>query len=120
MASTRHVLARMGLHLKHIMQTSGAERDYERLRNEDPLPLRKAKITAALSPQELEIQGAYDDPNGSHIAIYCVSEAFEGLRSMKRQQLVYKAIWQEMQDGGPVHAVDGMKLLTPAEAEKES
>ena len=57
----------------------------------------KSKITDALSPVDLKIQGAFDDPNGSHIAIYCVADAFEGLRSMKRQQLVYKAIWQEMQ-----------------------
>jgi BolA protein len=64
----------------------------------------KAKITAALSPQELEVQGAYDDPNGSHISIYCVADAFEGKRSMQRQQIVFKAIWDEMQ--GPVHAVD--------------
>ena len=55
------------------------------------------KITDAISPAELKIQGAFDDPNGSHISIYCVAEAFEGLRSMKRQQLVYKAIWEEMQ-----------------------
>ena len=55
------------------------------------------KITGAISPAELKIEGAFDDPNGSHISIYCVAEAFEGLRSMKRQQLVYKAIWEEMQ-----------------------
>ena len=77
----------------------------------------KAKITAALSPHELEVQGAYDDPNGSHISIYCVSDAFEGKRSMQRQQIVFKAIWDEMQ--GPVHAVDRMILKTPAELAKE-
>ena len=76
----------------------------------------KAKITAALSPQELEIQGAYDDPNGSHIAIYSVAEAFEGKRSLARQQMVFKAIWEEMQgDQAPVHAVDSMKLKAPSE-----
>ena len=75
-----------------------------------------AKIEAALSPAKLEIQGAYDDPNGSHISIYCVSEQFEGLRSMKRQQLVYKAIWEEMQGAAaPVHAVDQMVLKAPSE-----
>ena len=76
----------------------------------------KTKISAALSPLELEVQGAYDDPNGSHISIYCVSDAFEGKRSMQRQQMVFKAIWDEMQ--GPVHAVDRMILKTPAELEK--
>jgi len=34
------------------------------------------------------IQGAYDDPNGSHISIEVTSSLFEGKR---RQQLVYKA-----------------------------
>lgn len=74
------------------------------------------KIEAALSPTKLEINGAYDDPNGSHISIYCVAQAFEGLRSMKRQQLVYKAIWEEMQGtAAPVHAVDSMVLKAPSE-----
>lgn len=46
------------------------------------------------------ITGAYDDPNGSHISIEVVSDAFEGKRAVQRQQLVYKAIWEELQ--GPV------------------
>ena len=56
-----------------------------------------AKIEAAIDCKELKIEGAYDDPNGSHITIYCVSEAFEGKRSLARQQMVFKAIWEEMQ-----------------------
>jgi BolA-like protein 1 len=39
---------------------------------------------------------------------------FEGKRAMQRQQLVYKAIWEEMQ--GAVHAVDSMVCKTPDEA----
>ena len=62
------------------------------------------KITDAISPIELKVEGAYDDPNGSHITIYCVSEKFEGMRSMKRQQLVFKAIWEEMQGAHPLLA----------------
>jgi BolA-like protein 1 len=57
--------------------------------------------------------GAYDDPNGSHISIEVVSAKFEGKRPMQRQQLVYKAIWAELQ--GPVHAVDAMVCKTPDE-----
>merc|ERR1712187_605289 len=67
-------------------------------------PLRRSvvdqcrdKIATALSTDEVEVKGAYDDPNGSHIFIKCVSEAFEGKRSLQRQQLVFKAIWDEMQ-----------------------
>lgn len=35
----------------------------------------------------LEVKGAFDDPNGSHIVIECVAEAFEGKRSLARQQV---------------------------------
>ena len=58
--------------------------------------------------------GAYDDPNGSHISIEVVSPKFEGKRAVQRQQMVYKAIWEELQ--GPVHAVDAMVCKTPDEA----
>jgi stress-induced morphogen len=57
--------------------------------------------------------GAYDDPNGSHISIEVVSSKFEGKRAMQRQQMVYKAIWEELQ--GPIHAVDSMVCKTPDE-----
>ena len=60
------------------------------------------KIGAALETDNVKVTGAYDDPNGSHIAIEVVSEKFEGKRAMQRQQMVYKAIWDELQ--GPVHA----------------
>jgi stress-induced morphogen len=59
------------------------------------------------------VAGAFDDPNGSHISIVVVSSQFEGKRPMQRQQLVYKAIWEEMQ--GPVHAVDSMVCKAPNE-----
>ena len=57
--------------------------------------------------------GAYDDPNGSHISIEVKSALFEGKRPVQRQQLVYKALWEELQ--GPVHAVDSMICKTPDE-----
>ena len=76
----------------------------------------KDKITTALEPKEVDVQGAFDDPNGAHITIYCVSEKFEGKRSLARQQMVYKAIWDEMDgQGGTVHAVDTMQLKAPSE-----
>ena len=65
------------------------------------------------------IQSADDDPNGTHIYVECVSDKFEGKRSMQRQQMIYKALWDEMKDGAAVHAVDGMVLKTPAELVKE-
>ena len=60
------------------------------------------KISTALETSEVKVTGAYDDPNGSHISIEVVSDKFEGKRAMQRQQMVYKAIWDELQ--GPVHA----------------
>lgn len=74
-----------------------------------------AKLTAALSPTRLKVSAQHDDPNGSHIAIECVSAAFEGKAAVMRQRLVYKAIWDEMADGGAVHAVDQIIARTPAE-----
>ena len=71
------------------------------------------KISAALETSDVKVLGAYDDPNGSHISIEVVSEKFEGKRAVQRQQMVYKAIWEEMQ--GAVHAVDSMVCKTPAE-----
>jgi len=73
-----------------------------------------AKIKDALDAVDVKVTGAYDDPNGSHISIEVVSPKFEGKRPVQRQQLVYKAIWQELQ--GPVHAVDSMVCKAPSEA----
>ena len=74
------------------------------------------KIQKFLSPVKLVVQAAHDDPNGSHIAVEVVSKAFEGQRTVQRQRLVYKAIWDEMADGGSVHAVDQIIAKTPEEA----
>eukprot|EP00980_Cylindrotheca_fusiformis_P020061 scaffold7139_cov115-Cylindrotheca_fusiformis.AAC.11 len=71
------------------------------------------KIKDALEATDVKVIGAYDDPNGSHISVQVVSAKFEGKRPMQRQQLVYKAIWEELQ--GPVHAVDSMVCKTPDE-----
>ena len=72
------------------------------------------KIRTALEATDVKVTGAYDDPNGSHISIEVVSSQFQGKRPVQRQQLVYKAIWEELQ--GPVHAVDAMVCKTPEEA----
>uniref|UniRef100_A0A7S0XJU0 BolA-like protein n=1 Tax=Erythrolobus madagascarensis TaxID=708628 RepID=A0A7S0XJU0_9RHOD len=73
------------------------------------------KINAALDPVKLSVIPAYGDPNGSHVSISVVSSKFEGLMLMKRHQLVYKSIWEEMQTGA-IHAVDSLETKTPAEA----
>jgi acid stress-induced BolA-like protein IbaG/YrbA len=72
-----------------------------------------AKIKEALGTDQVKVVGAYDDPNGSHISIEVISEMFQNKRPVQRQQLVYKALWEELQ--GPVHAVDSMVCKTPDE-----
>lgn len=71
------------------------------------------KLSAALNPEKLIVTPAYDDPNGSHVSIYVVSDKFEDLNVVKRHRIVYKAIWEELQ--GPIHAVDSIVAKTPAE-----
>uniref|UniRef100_A0A7S2S243 BolA-like protein n=1 Tax=Eucampia antarctica TaxID=49252 RepID=A0A7S2S243_9STRA len=73
----------------------------------------KGKISKLLETDDVRVTGAYDDPNGSHISVEVVSPLFAGKRAVQRQQMVYKAIWEELQ--GPVHAVDSMICKTPDE-----
>lgn len=47
-------------------------------------------------------------------SIDVVSSAFEGQSAVNRQRMVYKAIWEELQN--VVHAVDQMTTRTPEEA----
>jgi len=56
----------------------------------------REKIRVALETDDVKVLGAYDDPNGSHIAIEVTSALFEGKRPVQRQQLVYKALWEGM------------------------
>ena len=82
----------------------------------------EAKITAALSPQHLDViddsashaghAGAH--PQGeSHFKVIVVSAAFEGQSRVQRQRLVYDALAAEM--ANHIHALE-LKTLTPAEA----
>ncbi len=74
----------------------------------------KAKITEALEADKVDVVDVSGD--GRHVSIDVVSKLFEGQSSMKRQRMVYKAIWLELQD--VVHAVDAMTTKTPEEAAK--
>ena len=74
------------------------------------------KISELLSPVKCLVRGNNDDPNGSHIVIEVVSDKFQGKTTMQRQQMVYKAIWDEMSSGA-VHAVDAIYAKTPAEVQ---
>lgn len=47
-------------------------------------------------------------------SIEVIASAFEGQSAVNRQRMVYKAIWEELQE--KVHAVDQMTTWTPSEA----
>jgi stress-induced morphogen len=49
-----------------------------------------------------------------HVSAFVVSDKFVGKRNAQRQQMVYKALWEELQ--GPVHAVDSVIFKTLEEA----
>lgn len=51
--------------------------------------------------------------DGSHVNVEVVSPAFEGLNPVKKQQLVYAALSDQIADG-TIHAVN-MKTYTPAQ-----
>ena len=51
--------------------------------------------------------------DGYHVEVTVVSEQFDGLRAVKKQQLVYAALNEKITDG-TIHALL-MKTLTPAE-----
>ena len=99
---------------KHRMTVSqmSAEPSAEAL---GPVASARSKIQNDLQATSLEVTSTHDDPNGSHITIRVVSPLFEGVNRVKRQQMVYKAIWEEMQ--GAIHAVDSMVCKTPSEDE---
>ena len=51
--------------------------------------------------------------DGSHFLIDIVCETFEGLRPLKRQQMIYQLIQDKIADGS-MHAIH-MNLHTPAQ-----
>ncbi|MAT52792.1 MAG: cell division protein BolA [Porticoccaceae bacterium] len=65
---------------------------------------------------ETEIPGSkvQVEGDGRHFNLVVVGEAFEGLRKVKRQQLVLGAL-REQFDNGEIHAVDNMLTFTPTE-----
>lgn len=68
----------------------------------------KALIDQAIAGCDVDVK-----IDGSHVHLVVVSEAFDGLNAVKRQQLVYGAL-QDVIASGEIHAVH-MKTYTPAE-----
>jgi len=67
----------------------------------------KASIAAGLACEYLDVRG-----DGHHWEALIVSPAFEGLASVRRHQLVYKALGDRMRE--EIHALS-MQTLTPAQ-----
>eukprot|EP00887_Chlorella_sp_A99_P001768 scaffold19.g1768.t1 len=78
----------------------------------DLIERMRGKIQVALEAQLVEVADVQGD--GRHVEINVVAASFEGKSAVNRQRLVYKAIWEELQD--TVHAVDAMVTRTPQEA----
>ena len=78
------------------------------------------KITAALAPETLEVineshlhAGHMDtSKNNTHFRLHIVSKEFEGVRAIKRHQMVYAVLADEMPS--VIHAL-AMHLKAPSE-----
>ncbi|QFU74956.1 BolA/IbaG family iron-sulfur metabolism protein [Halioglobus maricola] len=62
---------------------------------------------------EFQVQG-----EGSNYDIVAVGDVFEGLRPVKKQQLVYGALSEQIADGS-IHAVN-IRTLTPEQWQSEA
>ena len=70
----------------------------------------RALLTEAFPDAEVSVS-----MEGGHMTVEVVSAAFEGARSVKRQQQVYAPLSSLITEG-TVHAVN-IRALTPAEAQ---
>jgi acid stress-induced BolA-like protein IbaG/YrbA len=68
----------------------------------------KVLLQNHLQECEIQVQG-----EGSHYDIEIVGAVFEGLRPVKKQQLVYAALKEQIADGS-IHAVN-IRTYTPSE-----
>ena len=68
----------------------------------------KVLLQNHLQDCEVHVQG-----EGSHYDIEVVGNVFEGLRPVKKQQLVYAALGEQIADGS-IHAVN-IRTYTPSE-----
>lgn len=68
----------------------------------------KALLQAELAGCEIQVQG-----EGSHYDVIAIGDVFDGLRPVKKQQLVYAALRDQIADGS-IHAVN-IRTFTPNE-----
>ena len=70
----------------------------------------EALLTDKLQGCDIRVEG-----EGSNFSITAIGDQFEGLRTLKRQQLIYAVLADYIADG-TIHAVN-MTTLTSAEAQ---
>ncbi len=71
----------------------------------------RTAIEEAIPGARVQVSGG-----GGHFEIEVVSEVFAGKRLLDKKRLVYRAITHLMSGAdAPVHAVDSMRCLTPAD-----
>ena len=73
----------------------------------------KTLLVQGLSDCEITVSG-----EGSHFDILVVGELFAGLRPVKKQQLVYAVLNDQIADG-TIHAVN-IRTYTPAEWQSQA
>lgn len=81
--------------------------------------MEAGQIEALLQEHIPDCEEARVQVNGSHISVLVVSAQFDGLSTLKKQQLVYGAL-NEAIANGRIHAVDQMKTFTPAEWQQQA
>jgi len=83
-----------------------------------PNPVIRMDYFSGLVESAIEGSSAVISGDGSKFEARVVAEAFDGLGTVKRHQLVYAAL-QEHIKSGAIHALT-IKALTPAEADDAS
>jgi acid stress-induced BolA-like protein IbaG/YrbA len=73
----------------------------------------KVLLQDHLSECEFQVQG-----EGNHYDIVAIGAVFEGLRPVKKQQLIYAALNEQIADG-TIHAVN-IRTYTPAQWQETS
>ena len=82
----------------------------------------ESKLQSELTPSHLEVVNESHmhsvPPNSeTHFKLVLVSDAFDGMLPVRRHQLLYKVLADEL--AGPVHALS-VKALTPGEARERA
>jgi acid stress-induced BolA-like protein IbaG/YrbA len=73
----------------------------------------KVLLQDHLNECEFQVQG-----EGNHYDIVAIGAVFEGLRPVKKQQLIYAALNEQIADG-TIHAVN-IRTYTPAQWQESS